>query len=116
MVGTGQSQMPEELAALVEEGHRMLMLAFEQGYTCGLLMQLSVTTACVARLDLIGELSDSTLANRMNVITLSMINMICIDMLSFGILDLHLDALFDASTAVVLVVLMSMQVEPGTLS
>ena len=116
MVGTGQNLVPEELTALVEEGRKMLMPTFELGYTCGLLMQLSAITACVANLDLIGDLTDSILANRMNVTIPSMINMIYIDMLSFGILDLQLDALFDASTAVVLVVLMFMQADPGTLS
>ena len=116
MVGTGQNLMPEELTALVEEGRRMLMLAFEQGYTCGLLMQLSAITACVANLDLIGDLTDSILACRKNVTTSFMINMISIDMFNFGILDLQLDALLDASTAVVLVVLMFMQADPGTLS
>ena len=116
MVGTGQNLVPEELTALVEEGRKMLMPAFEQGYTCGLLMQLSVITACVANLDLIGDLTDSILACRKNVTTSFMINMISIDMFNFGILDLQLDALLDASTAVVLVVLMFMQADPGTLS
>jgi hypothetical protein len=116
MVGTGQNLVPEELTALVEEGHKMLVPAFELGYTCGLLMQLSAITACVANLDLIGDLTDSILACRKNVTTSFMINMISIDMFNFGILDLQLDALLDASTAVVLVVLMFMQADPGTLS
>ena len=116
MVGTGQNLVPEELTALVAEGRKMLMQAFEQGYTCGLLMQLSAITACVANLDLIGDLTDSILACRKNVTTSFMINMISIDMFNFGILDLQLDALLDASTAVVLVVLMFMQADPGTLS
>jgi hypothetical protein len=116
MVGTGQNLVPEELTALVEEGRKMLVPAFELGYTCGLLMQLSAITACVANLDLIGDLTDSILACRKNVTTSFMINMISIDMFNFGILDLQLDALLDASTAVVLVVLMFMQADPGTLS
>ena len=116
MVGTGQNLVPEELTALVEEGRKRPMPAFEQGYICGLLMQLSVITACVANLDLIGDLTDSILACRKNVTTPFMINMISIDMFDFGILDLQLDALLDASTAVVLVVLMFMQADPGTLS
>ena len=67
-------------------------------------MQLSATAAYVVRLDLTEGLSDSTHANRMNATTLFTTCMTCTDMLSVGIQDSRLDALFGASTVVVLVV------------